>query len=243
LQRELPANVPVIGGSAGDDFYFQRTFQFYNDDVLTDSIPGALFCGDIDIGIGVRHGWVPLGRPRRVTRSRGDVIYQLDDQAAVSIYEKYLGASRLTLMQQPLAHLAITYPLGISMEGPSEYLLRGAFRIGDHGSLICSGDCPEGSWVRLMIGGYESALAAARDAALQAMRAVGVNVLKGALIFSGVGRQKLLGGEGQGEIDVIRDSLGGAGVRLGGFYGYGEQAPRESTNTFHNDSVVVMTLA
>ena len=76
-----------------------------------------------------------------------------------------------------------------------------------------------------MIGGYESALEAAQQAACDAVERLGSARLTGALVFCSVARQKMLGSEFQGEIDVIRDALGGAGVRFGGFYSYGELAP------------------
>jgi hypothetical protein len=242
IQKNLGASVPIVGGSAGDDFHFQRTFQYFDEDILTDSVPGALFCGEIAIGIGVRHGWIPLGRPRQVTKSSGEIIQELDGLPAVAIYEKYLGANRKTWQKTPLAHMAMTYPLGMVMEQQPECLLRSPLRMGEQGSLICTGETPQGSWVRLMIGGYESALAAASEAATQAAAAIGRSRFKGALVFSSAGRQKMLGSESQGEIDVIRDSLGGVGVRIAGFYGYGEQAPVSGVNTLHNESVVVLAL-
>lgn len=248
LESTLATPVPIVGGAAADDFFFQKSFQYYNDEILSDAVPAVLFCGDIRLGVGVRHGWVPLGRPRRVTRASGRVIYQLDRQPAVTIYEDYLGIKREDLMNEPLAHVAITYPLGTAVEGQSEYLLRDAIRVGREGSLICTGEIPQGTDVRLMIGGYGSALEAAQQAAYDALEQVGRQRLTGALIFSSVARQKVLGSEFHGEIDVIRDALGGAGVRLGGFYTYGEIAPVEDakgkrrSTIFHNESVVVLGL-
>jgi hypothetical protein len=93
-----------------------------------------------------------------------------------------------------------------------------------------------------MIPGYESVLGAAAEAAKEAAAAIGQHRFKGALVFASGGRQKILGHEAQGEIDVIRDSLGGVGVRIGGFYGYGEQAPIKGMNMFHNESVAVVAL-
>jgi hypothetical protein len=140
--------------------------------------------------------------------------------------------------------------LGTQVRGYSEYLLRDAIRVGRAGSLICTGDVPEGSEVRLMIGGYESALEAAQQAACDAVERLGPHRLKGALVFCSVARQKMLGSEFHGEIDVIRDALGGSGVRLGGFYSYGEVAPtprslgraKTLVPLFHNESVVVVAL-
>ena len=58
-----------------------------------------------------------------VTQATGHLIYQLDKKPAVSIYEDYLGLKREDLKVEPLANLAITYPLGTHLEGQSEYLL------------------------------------------------------------------------------------------------------------------------
>jgi hypothetical protein len=242
VQDGLGARVPVIGGSAGDDFHFQKTFQYFDDQVLTDSVPGALIYGEASIGVGVRHGWIPLGRPRQITKARGEIVYELDGRPAVAMYERYLGIKRSRLARKPLTQMTMTYPLGISREGHGDYVLRSAVKIGDKGSLICNSELPEGSWARLMIGGYEAAIAAAEDAAREAAAAIGQSRFKGALVFSSAGRMKMLGSESQGEIDVIRNGLGGLGVRLGGFYGYGEFAPSPAGSMFHNESVAVMAL-
>lgn len=149
-----------------------------------------------------------------------------------------------------LAGVALSYPLGFAREGVSEYVLRDALRAGRGGAIICTGDIPKGSSVRLMIGGYESALEAAQQSAYEAREQLRGAPLKGALVFSCVARQKMLGSEFQGEIDVIRDALGGAGVRMGGCYSYGEFAStpilkgrkRVHEPVFHNESIVVVAL-
>lgn len=250
VQSILGESLPIVGGCAADDFAFEKTFQFFNDEILQDSIPAALFCGDIEVGIGVQHGWIPLGRPRRVTKASGPVIYELDRRPAVALYEEYLGVKKDELTEEPLAHVAMTYPLGTVVPRQAEYLLRHAIRVGENESIVCTAETQEGSWVRLMIGSNESALEAAKKAASRAMRQVSPVRLKGALVFCGVARQKMLGSDFRGEIDVVRDSLGGTGVRIGGFYSYGELAPWELTsggqakrsNMVHNESIVVMAL-
>ncbi len=250
VENALGSSLPVAGGSAGDDFHFQKAFQYFDDEIVTDSVPGFLIGGDVSIGVGVRHGWLPVGSPRQVTRAVGNIIYELNGEPAIRIYEEYLGIGAQDMRQAPLAHLAMTYPLGYSVAGQSEYLLRDALQLGDQGSLVCAADVAEGQSVRLMIGGYESALEAAKRAAQDAITAVGPAQLKGTFVFCSVARQKMLGSEHQGEIDVIRDALGGSGVRMGGFYGYGEVAPLESVsgslgprrNHFHNESVVIVTM-
>ncbi|HVO32826.1 MAG TPA: FIST N-terminal domain-containing protein [Elusimicrobiota bacterium] len=245
-EKVFGRRVPIVGGGAADDFYFQKTFQYYDDDIVTDSVSAAAIYGDVSIGVGVRHGWLPLGAPRVVTRAEGHVLYELDGRPAVSIYEDYLGAKREEL--EPLASISMTYPLGSPLPGQRDYLLRDAFRVGRGGSLVCSSSITEGSSIRLMIGGYESALEAAQLAATESLEGMGPAQLKGALIFCSAARQKMLGSEFQGEVDVIRDALGGAGVRMGGFYSYGELGPvrgnhpLRSSNELHSESVTVVAV-
>lgn len=242
VQAGLGSQIPVVGGSAGDDYYFQRTFQYFDDEIHTHSVPGAVIYGEAAIGIGVRHGWSPVGLPHCVTRADKNFIYELDGKPAASFYERYLGPSRRRADDLSLAEASMLYPLGIVEDKTQGSLLRSTLRLNEKGAMVCTGEVPEGSFVHLMMSGPESALGAAAEAAQEAVAAVGTHRFKGALVFSGGGRQKMLGQEAQGEVDVIRDSLGGVGVRLGGFYGYGEQAPVAKSNAFHNESIVVMAL-
>ena len=44
------------------------------------------------LGHGSRGGWDFFGPERRVTRSEGNVLYELDGTPALDLYKKYLGA-------------------------------------------------------------------------------------------------------------------------------------------------------
>lgn len=239
IHEHFGQHLPVAGGASADNFYFQRCFQFFDEDVFHDGAVAMMITGEVRVGVAARHGWLPVGRPRRVTQASGEVLQTLDRKPAVSIYEDFLGLSREELSENPIARVAMTYPLGVPRASRGEsYLLRGALRVGDQGSLVCAGDIRPGTDVQLMMGGYEAALEAAQQAAHDAIKAVGYHRVNGALVFSSVARQKMLGSEFQGEIDVIRGALGGQAVRMAGFYGYGEYGGSE----FQNESVSVLVM-
>ncbi|MEY2431041.1 MAG: hypothetical protein QOC92_766, partial [Acidimicrobiaceae bacterium] len=84
--RVLGAEVPLVGGCAGDDLKMQHTFQFHGDSVLEHSIVGAAIGSDGPIGIGVEHGWRAVGEPMVVTASTGNRVLTLDDQPALTAY-------------------------------------------------------------------------------------------------------------------------------------------------------------
>ena len=247
VQEVLGLSFPIVGGSAADDFRFTRTYQYFQDKVYTDSVPGVLLAGPIAVGIGARHGWRPLGRPRQVTRALANIVQELDGHSAVNLYETYFGTAAAAVKSETLVDMSILYPLGLPVPGEEEYLLRNILRIDPNGSVIYAGEIPEGSEVRLMMGSKAKALQAARWAADQAVRSIAPRSPRFGLVFSSCSRSRLFGRQAGEEIEAIRRVMGET-VPLIGFYDYGEQAPLTAVNFagrsyFHNESLVVVAVA
>ncbi len=227
IQEILGRSFPVVGGSSGDDFLFQKTYQYCNRLILTESVVGVLLGGELAFGIGSRHGWRPLGKPRRVTKAVANIIYEIDNQPAVSIYEEYFGKDINELRTEPLASMAILYPLGMAIPGEEEYLLRNPNSVSEEGALICAAEVPEGEEVRLMMGNKESVLEAASRAAQTALKNLYGGRPKIVFAFSSISRDKLLGRYKETEINFVQEVFGRT-VPVVGFYTYGEQAPLTS---------------
>ena len=247
VQMMLGTSFPIVGGAAGDDFLFQRTYQYHQQTVYSNTLVGALLAGPITVGIGARHGWRPLGKPRFVTRSLANVVHELDGRPAVHIYEEYFGKGTEELRRESLARTTIIYPLGMPIPGEEEYLLRNVLKVSPHGELVYAGEVPEGSAVRLMMGSKGRALEAARLAAERAMVSLGTKRPQLALVFSSASRARLFGREAGDEIRCIREVVG-LQTPIAGFYSYGELAPRSSEQYlgqthYHNETLVVVTVA
>lgn len=247
VQAVLGTSFPIVGGSAGDDLLFGRTAQYHGGTVLHDSVVGVLLSGAVTVGIGARHGWRPLGKPRLVTRALANVVHELDGRAAASVYEEYFGKGAEELQRESLARMTIIYPLGMPIPGEEEYLLRNVLKVTPQGHLVYAGEVPEGSAVRLMMGSKEHALAAARRAAQQAVRGLGAKTPRLALVFGSASRARLFGRNTGAEIRCIQEVVG-RDVPIAGFYGYGELAPLSSEQYlgqtyYQNETLVVVTLA
>ena len=247
----LGEHFPVVGGAAGDDFQFKQTYQYLNDTVYSGSVVGLGFTGNFKIGIGVKHGWVPVGVPQKVTKSTGSVLHELDGKPAIKIYEDYFGEEEAKqLRTETLAKLAITYPLGMKFPGSDEMLIRDPITVDEHGSITCAAEVPEGSEVQLMVGSREEAVKVAAVAAQNALEQLDVSAPKGVVIFNCIARNKLFGERAGDEIDAIQGVLG-RDLPLMGFYTYGEQAPlggevrdiKRCNPAFHNETVVICVLA
>lgn len=247
----LGEHFPVVGGAAGDDFLFKTTYEYRDDEVISGAVAGVGLSGKFSMGVGVRHGWMPIGVPMKVTKAEGSVVHELDNRPAVSIYEDYFGEKAEELRAEPLARMAITYPLGIKVPELEEYLIRDPITVDDKGAITCAAEIPEGSEIRLMIGSKEKAVEAAQDAARKLMKDFEAEKSrpKFVLMFNCIAREKLFGQTANDEIQAVMEIIG-KNVPLLGFYTYGEQAPiggevhnLEKCNTrFYNETVVMFAV-
>ena len=247
VQEVFGKNFPIMGGSAGDDFLFKKTYQYYNGQVLTNAMIGIGLSGKFSFGVGVRHGWEPIGLPMKVTKSKGGKLIEINNRPALSIYEDYFGKKVEELIKEPVARMAYTYPLGMSVEGSPELLIRDVVIADEKGVITCAAEIPEGSEIRLMLGDSEKAIQAAKEAAENALVQLKGAKPKAIFVFDCVARHKLLGARIGEEIAAIQNVLGKE-VPLVGFYTYGEQAPLggvlgpECFSVFHNETMALMVL-
>ena len=187
----------------------------------------------------------------KVTKSEGSVVHELDNRPAISIYEDYFGEKASELRKEPLARMAITYPLGIKIPDLDEYLIRDPITVDDNGAITCAAEIPEGSEIRLMIGSKEKAIEAAKDAAKKLMKDFEEqgSAPKLILMFNCIAREKLFGQAAKDEIQAVMEIIG-KDVPLLGFYTYGEQAPvggeiRDSAkinSRFYNETIVLFAI-
>ncbi len=251
MNTEMP-QTPIAGGSGGDDGAYKKTFQYCNDTVFSSSVTALAFTGNLDISIGVRHGWSPISGFRTVTKAEGTVVHEIDDKPAIALYEEFLGVEEAAKLKEvTLAELALSYPLGITDQKTKELYLRAPFYVNAEGSITCGGEVPEGSQVQLMMGSKDLAVAAAKQTAESAL--AGINTTPAAaIIYSCHVRDSLFESrqESKKEIDAIQQIIGDS-VPLAGFYTYAEQAPVNTTNvdiqtcnsSNHNETIVAILLA
>ncbi|MDI6602513.1 MAG: FIST N-terminal domain-containing protein [Patescibacteria group bacterium] len=247
VQEVFGKNFPIMGGSAGDDFQFKNTYEYFNDQVLSNAVIGIGFSGKFSFGVGVRHGWEPIGLPMKVTKAEGAKLIEVNNRPALSIYEDYFGKKAEELIKEPIARMAYTYPLGMSVEGSPELLIRDVVIADEKGVITCAAEIPEGSEIRLMLGDPDKAIQAAKEAAEGALAQLKGTEPKVVFVFDCMARNKLLGPRIGEEIVAIQNVLGKE-VPLIGFYTYGEQAPLggvlgpECFSVFHNETMALMVL-
>ncbi|MDJ0618062.1 MAG: FIST N-terminal domain-containing protein [Calothrix sp. MO_192.B10] len=234
LKLALGEEVPIVGGTAGDQFRFKATYQFFGDRVLTDSLPIITFSGDILFSYGIACGWQPIGCKSIVTKAKDTVLYEIDGKPAVEYYQKYLG-DRPPSAENPLA----------VYEGDSDryYMRVPNTHNSQVGSINFLGDIPEQAVVQLTDISREEVIAAAETSFNQALTTYPGNTPEAVLLFSCCCRRWLLGTRAKEEYQLVKQAFPQE-IPICGFYTYGEFAPLEphGSTYYHQETFVTLLL-
>jgi hypothetical protein len=235
----LPGNVAVTGGLAGDGSNFKGTLTFLNTPPQEDTVAVIGFYGDrLKVGYGSVGGWDPFGPERLITRSVGNILYEMDGRSALELYKMYLGEHA-----DGLPATGLLFPLSIRTKEHETGLVRTILSVDEEKqSLTFAGDVPEGTYARLMKANFDRLIDGAMDAAKNSFNAVGSVSPELAILISCVGRKLLLKQRTEEEVEGVKDILG-ADTLLTGFYSYGEIAPFtfRASSELHNQTMTVTT--
>jgi hypothetical protein len=242
LAAVLPAGVVVTGGLAGDGDRFARTWVLHAGAPVSGWVTAVGFYGDaVQIGHGSAGGWDPFGPRRLVTRSTGNILYELDGKPALELYKQYLGDRA-----EGLPATGLLFPLALSRpeaggEGEDRRVVRTILAVDEATqSLTFAGDIPTGAYAQLMKAQLDRLVEGAEQAASLAANPGEGPVL--AVAISCVGRRLVLGERTDEEAEVIQEALP-AGAQVVGFYSYGELSPISSGNCdLHNQTMTLTTI-
>lgn len=241
LSAHLPAGVAVTGGLSGDGADFRETFVFSKKGVPetgTISVIG-LYGNRLKIGYGSLGGWDPFGPERLITRSEGNVLYELDGQSALELYKKYLGEHA-----GGLPATGLLFPLSLRSKDQTP-VVRTILAVNEEEkSMTFAGTMPQGALARLMKANFDRLIDGAAGAARASYMAVGSKTPQLAVLISCVGRKLILKQRVEEEVENVREILGES-TCLTGFYSYGEISPFTpgAKCELHNQTMTITTIS
>ena len=235
LESALGKKVPVFGGLTAGQHPSKQTYQFCKTEVCSNSVPVLLFSGPIQFSHGVANGWHPIGKAGQVTKAINNVVYEINNQPALSFYHHYLGTLPPTS----------EYPLALLDPLSDLHYMRAPSGIYDEtiGSITFFGDVPEGAVVQITEASHDDILAASSQSVQQALDSYSGKSPDTALFFSCVGRRQLLGSRTKEEHALAQKLLGEA-LPSCGFYTNGEISPLQDRGSshIHNETFVTLLL-
>lgn len=242
LKSGLPERVAVTGGLSGDNARFQHTLVGADSAPVEGQIAALGFYGDrIRVGYGSLGGWDPFGPDRLITRSEGNVLYELDGRSALELYKSYLGEHAAGLPSTGLL-----FPLSLhGVPGQKDGLVRTILAVNEADqSMTFAGDMPQGVYAQLMKANFDRLIEGAAKAARATSHSVRAAEPELAILISCVGRKLVLKQRVEEEVEGVRDVLGKNTV-LTGFYSYGEISPYAETASceLHNQTMTITTFS
>jgi hypothetical protein len=241
INSVLSNEIVVTGGLAGDGDRFKQTWIICDGKLQKSHIAAIGFYGDkIRIGHGSRGGWDSFGPERHITKSKNNILYELDGKPALTLYKEYLGNRA-----KGLPATGLLFPLAIRKDSSdTKEIVRTILAVDEKNqSMTFAGDVPTGYLAKLMRANFDRLITGANEAALVAgdLQKQATAIL--AIAISCVGRRLLLGEYTGEETESTLESLP-KNTRQIGFYSYGEISPFASGHCdLHNQTMTLTTLS
>jgi len=201
-------NMVISGGLAGDNAKFEETIVFTEKEILTCGAVAALLYNDsLHVATKASFGWESVGKTMTVTRAKGNIVYEIDGQSAVSIYGKYLGED----IANNLPQVGVEFPLIIKKNGMM--IPRAALAKNSDGSLVFAGNVNTGEKVTFGYGNLQSILHYSQKIYDDEQ----VRQSESIFVYSCMARLQLLGENVNEELQPLKNICS-----VSGFFTYGE---------------------
>src|SRR5918998_330664 len=240
--------LPMWGGGAGNNYIFgEPTYQYCDDEVVSDGVSYALLSGRARASWALSHSLIPIGGERKVTRSQGNVIYEIDGKPATEVLKEYLPEDALA-DERDWMRYAVS--LALCFKAPSymkdeEYVVQGVPLLNlTDGSVTVQTEVQEGTSVWFSSRDKEKIVAGLDRMATQIKEQLGGTQPELVFQFECLTRGKLMFRE-QEKLQLLlrfRRSVG-PNVPWVGFYTIGEIGPVEEHNRINRFASVVLALS
>ncbi|WP_299060856.1 FIST N-terminal domain-containing protein [uncultured Polaribacter sp.] len=233
-------NLLITGALCGDDARFEKTVSSYNElPKPGEMVAIGLYGETLEVTFSINGGWTPFGPERIVTKSKGNILYELDNLPALDLYKKYLGKK-----SEELPGAALLYPLNVKSNDGNNTIVRTILNIDEtENSMILAGDIFENSKVQLMMTNVDNIVNAAEKAAINASE-FRKKKPQLAILVSCIGRKLVLDQRVEEEVEEVMEVIGNK-TTITGLYSYGEIAPfiGESSCQLHNQTMTITLIS
>ena len=195
----------ISGGLAGDGSVFKRTWVLEGAYPVIDTVSMIGFYGDnIEIRTSSVGGWDAFGPERKITKSKSNILYELDHKPALELYKEYLGKKA-----DELPGSALLFPLTLKSDYMDrEGIVRTVLSVDEtENSMTFAGDVPSGSTAQLMHANFDRLIEGASTAAMQSSFEISNGDPVVNIAISCVGRRLVLGERIEDETEAVLSKM------------------------------------
>ena len=221
----------VAGGLAGDNEEFKQTIVFTQDKILkSGAVVALLFNDNLIVHTQASFGWESIGKTMQITKSKKNVVYEIDNKKAIDIYAKYLGSDIANLMPKT----GIEFPLIVKRDNLN--IPRAVVGKNSDDSLIFAGNLKEGDKVTFGYGNVDAILEYSNNIAASS----GFCCAESIFVYSCMARLALMQ-------DSIKDEMKALAqiTNVSGFFTYGEfyTNTKNKKNELLNQTMTILSLS
>lgn len=222
-------DIVIAGGNAGDNYLFNQTYVFKDENIYDEGVVLALFESDVlQVHNAYSLEWTPIGKEMIVTKAEKNVIYEIDNVPVRELYSHYLGKE--TIKEIPAS--AIEFPLVKQEEGVS--IARSIIAQTPDGGFVYAGHFKNGEKVRFAIGNVEEVL----NNASKIQSKIDSKPTQGVYIYSCSVRKLFLKNQLEYELGLINDV-----APCSGMFTYGEFFHANTKNSLLNITTTAVALS
>lgn len=223
------SSVPVIGGNAGDNNRFDKTYIIEGSQIYYSGVvAAALSSNQLYVNNVCSLNWLPIGREFVITKAIGNRVYEIDNTPIIDICRRYLGKDTI----QSLPGSIIEFPLLKIVEGLP--VARSIVTVHDDGSFQYAGNFQNGDRVRFAVGNVDAIFSGAQ----KLQQDVAAYPVEAIFIYSCTARKLFLQERIEIEFSLLNDIAPSSG-----FFTYGEYYQTETTNQILNLTTTVLLLS
>jgi hypothetical protein len=221
IEKTIGTDVNLFGGMAGDDMSFTGTYVFSNKQSTDYGFTAIAFNEEKIQMYGVAlSGWKSIGVSRTITKSKNNLLYEIDGKPALEMYLRFLGEDVDAIQDQAkfFNGVGIHYPLQIERKDREPMMCNPMDYNKEENALILESVVEEGSRFKFSTPPdfdiVEAVVAKAKE--IRSQHDVDADAI---LIFSCASRLSALGPMAQQENDGLAEIWR---APMAGFYTYGE---------------------
>jgi hypothetical protein len=238
LSSVLPPKIKTSGALGGDNEEFVSTWIVVDGKAVEHYVSAIGFYGEnIRFGHASKDGLDKFGVQRVVTRSKDNILYELDKKPALELYKKYLRDKA-----EDLPASGLYFPISVENEDYKE-VIRTILAVNHkENSITFAGDVPEGSYVTFMKANYDRIIDAATEAASKLLPKDYNGEAVISIAASCVGRKLTLRQRVEEELEAMLEILPNETLQIG-LYSYGEISPTaQKCCELHNQTMTLTTI-
>lgn len=147
IKSAFDKEIPIYGGQGADHFKYIKVSTYTHEGTHDKGISALIIDTDkITVGGRAYSGWNDLGKKHQITKSEGNIVYEIDNKPALDLFNKYFPSIKYKQQEgsEKLFTIPGIYPLKIRRENGAEFLRSGMIYDFEKKALVLAGGVKDG---------------------------------------------------------------------------------------------------